>query len=301
MNSSSPRRRGVSVRLFLVDGTPDGLRLVEKSNWTGIAAMCSRAQYPDVRARDEFGRPGVYVLIGPSQSGGSRQAVYIGQADVARDRLDSHLRGKDFWTQLVLFSSKDSNLNKAHVSYLEARLVELAKSAKRADVENGNVPRGPALSEADRADAEAFLEDMLLVYPVLGITAFEVIGEATPSVAPRLTLRGKDTLAYGRDTPEGFVVLQGSKGRLDTVPSMHAYLRDLRQELITAGVLEIRPEGLVLVQDYRFDSPSTSAGVLLGRSSNGRVEWKDDQGRSLKELEEAALLTAALAPAPVLA
>lgn len=71
-------RRGTSVRLFLVDGTPDGLRLVEKSNWTGLASMCSRAQYPDVRSRDEFGRPGVYVLVGPSEDGSNRQKLYIG-------------------------------------------------------------------------------------------------------------------------------------------------------------------------------------------------------------------------------
>ncbi len=290
--SGRERRRGVSVRLFLADGTPDGLRSVEKSNWTGVATTCSRAQYPDplVRAREEFGRPGVYVLVGPSASGGTRQAVYVGQADVARDRLDAHLRSKDFWTHLVLFSSKDANLNKAHVQYLEARLLELARRAKRADLENETLPSRPYLSEADTADAEFFLEDMLLIYPLLGVTAFEVVEEA-PDRGSRLILRGKDTQAYGRETPEGFVVFAGSVGRCDAVPSIHAYLLDLRRQLIEARVLDVRAENVVLTQDYRFDSPSTAAGVLLGRSANGREEWKDETGRTLKKLQEAQLST----------
>ncbi len=300
MPSSNSRRRGVSVRLFLVDGTAEGFRLVEKSNWTGIAAMCSRAQYPEIRDREEFGRPGVYVLVGPSQSGTGRQAIYIGQADAARERLDAHLRGKDFWTHLVLFASKDTNLNKAHVSYLEARLVELAQRAKRADMENGNVPRVRSLSEADRADAESFLEDMLLIYPILGVSAFEVIDDNVPTSAPRLLLRGKETLATGHDTPEGFVVAAGSIGRLEAVQSMHAYMADLRRELVAAAVLEQRPDGLHFTQDYRFDSPSTAAGVLLGRTANGRIEWKDENGRTLKALQEAALThsTSGLLPEP---
>lgn len=289
MPFSSSRRRGVSVRLFLVDGTAEGFRLVEKSNWTGIAAMCSRAQYPEIRDREEFGRPGVYVLVGPSESGSGRQRIYIGQADAARERLDAQLRGKDFWTHLVLFASKDTNLNKAHVAYLESRLIDLAGRAKRADMENGNAPRMLALSEADRADAESFLEDMLLIYPVLGVSAFDVVGAAAPNAGLRLTLRGKDTIASGQDTPEGFNVFTGSVGRLDAVPSLHAHITELRRELVAANVLERRLDGLLFTQDYRFDSPSTAAGVLLGRSANGRIEWKDEHGRTLKAMQEAAV------------
>lgn len=286
---TSRRRRGVSIRLFLVDGTPEGLRIVDRSNWSGRAVMCSRTQYPDVRKRDEFLRPGVYLLFGPSSEGSGRQTIYIGQADIAQERLDSHLRTKDFWTHLILFSSKDANLNKAHVQYLEARLIEFANTAKRVDVENGNAPRLPSLSEADRADMDNFLEDMLLIYPILGVTAFEVVNDDAPTSDWTLQLRGIDTLAVGKDTPEGFIVQKGARGRSQAVPSLHQYLRDLRDELLKVGVLVSQPDGLVLIQDYRFDSPSTAAAVLLGRTANGRVEWKDNTGRTLRELQEVEL------------
>jgi hypothetical protein len=282
-------RRGVSVRIFLADGTPDGLRIVEKSNWTGRAVMCSRAQYPNLRGRDEFARPGVYVLLSPASTLQGGQAVYIGQADVARERLDTHLRNREFWTHLIAFSSKDENLNKAHVQYLEARLIELATKAKRVMVENGNAPRLPNLSEADRADAEAFLDDMLVIYPLLGVPAFETIEGGVTSAGPRLRLRGKDCEAEGSDTPEGFIVYKGGVARKQTVPSTHQFVLTLRDQLEEQRVLVAGPNGLILAQDYAFASPSTAAAVFMGRNANGRLEWKDREGRTLKDLQEASL------------
>lgn len=287
--SGKTSRRGVSVRIFLADGTPDGLRIVEKSNWTGRAVMCSRAQYPNLRGRDEFARPGVYVLLSPASTLQGGQAIYIGQADVARERLDTHLRNREFWTHLVAFSSKDENLNKAHVQYLEARLIELATKAKRVTVENGNAPRLPNLSEADRADAEAFLDDMLVIYPLLGISAFEAVDGSASAPGPRLYLKGKECEASGADTPEGFIVFKGSRARRETVPSIPGYFRTFRDRLEEEKVLSADKGGLILTLDYSFDSPSTAATVFMGRNANGRVEWKDEAGRTLKELQEASL------------
>ncbi len=133
-----------SIKLFLADGRPDGLRLAEKSNWTGLAIVCSRSQYPLVRGRDEFQRAGVYVLVGRGESVLPR--VYVGEADVLRKRLDNHLQTNEFWDRLVAFTSKDGTLNKAHVRYLEARLIAIAKEAKRAELGNATASQSCALS-----------------------------------------------------------------------------------------------------------------------------------------------------------
>ena len=132
---SAPPCSAASLRIFLLHGTPDGPQIVEKSNWTGHAIRCSRAQYPALRERPELSRPGLYVLVAAAE-GADPPPIYVGEADVARSRLDEHARTKDFWTHLVLFTSKDGNLNKAHVKYLEARLVERARRARRAELEN---------------------------------------------------------------------------------------------------------------------------------------------------------------------
>src|SRR5450755_827899 len=164
--------RGTSIRIFLVDGTAEGVRLVEKSNWTGRALVTSRADYPRARLREELSGPGVYVLSGPSDEG-LRLSIYVGEGDDVGKRLDTHARTLDFWTAAVAFTSKDMNLNKAHVRYLEARLIDLASQAGRARLVNGNAGTPVRLSEADTADMESFLDEMLVLLPVIGIPVFD--------------------------------------------------------------------------------------------------------------------------------
>lgn len=132
-------KRGATIRIFLADGTPEGLRLVEKSNWTGHAVVCPRPRFPDIKARREFNRPGVYVLTGPPATA-ELPTLYIGEGDPVRPRLEQHHRDKDFWTTVILFSSNAENLNKAHIQYLESRLIELARTANRCHLENSNAP-----------------------------------------------------------------------------------------------------------------------------------------------------------------
>jgi Domain of unknown function (DUF4357) len=279
-------RRGFSVHVFLPDGDPDGVKVVEKDNWTGRGLVIPRSRFADTRHRDELNRTGVYLLTGPSD-GAALPMLYVGEGDPVKARIDQHARSKDFWTQAVVFTSKDQNLNKAHVQHLESRLVELAAAAKRTVLDNSNAPKPPSLSEADVAAVEGFLDDLLLCLPLLGLGFFEP-ASALPVAGTRLLLRAKGIEAKGHETSSGFVVRQGSQavGQGKLAPSMHRYLADLRDELVRQGVMVAAGDGFTFAQDYTFASPSTAAGVLLGRSSNGRVEWKDAQGRTLKELQD---------------
>lgn len=287
---------GASIRIFLVDGTPEGLRLIEKSNWTGLGIVVPRSQYGQARQREEFGRPGVYVLVGPGDS--ALPQIYVGEAEELRGRLDNHQQNKDFWTRVVAFISKDGNINKAHVRYLESRLVGLATAAKRAELTNGNSPTVPALSEADCADIENFLREMLVIFPVLEVTAFQPAGASHPatqvsgehsSTQTPLHLKGPLTEATGADTADGFLVRAGARGRAQAVPSMQEWLKNIRDGLLKEQILVPDGDQLNLTQDYLFDSPSSAAGVLLGRAANGRAEWKDASGNTLKQLQVQAL------------
>lgn len=289
---STPAPRPTSIRIFLADGVPEGLRIVEKSNWTGRAVVASRAQIDRALARDELAQPGVYVLAGVSDDGALR--LYVGEADALRERIKQHVAGKEFWTRVVAFSSSNEGLNKAHVRYLEARLVGLARDANQWELENGTQPAPPPLSEPDRADAEWFLAEMLVIFPLLGIDAFEAAaGQArTPAPGqegelPDLILRERGAEARGREVADGFVVLKGARARASEVESIHDHLRDLRKQLQERGVLIADGDDLLFTQDFRFGSPSTAAGVLVGGSANGRLAWKDERGRSLKALQQA--------------
>lgn len=282
-----------SLRIFVADGDPDGLRVVERSNWIGKALMFPRALLPRVKAREELSQTGVYLLLGPREDG-EGEMLYIGEGDPIRPRLESHYAQKDFWSRAVCFVAAPGQLNKAHVQFLEANLVRLAKSAKRLPLDNANIPTEPTLSEADRADMHVFMENMLGMLPVLGVHAFEQVALAAVAVATLLSCRGKGVVASGYEASQGFVVKAGSQAVPDAVPSMQQYVRgmyDLRQELIANGVLVRKDDGYQFSQDYVFSSPSTAAAVVLGRSANGRVEWKDAQGRTLKAIQEKELLT----------
>ena len=218
--------------------------------------------------------------------------LYVGEGDPILPRLQDHQAKKDFWTRAIGFTTTTAGqLNKAHVQFLESRLIALARAAKRMPLDNANQPAEPSLSEADRADMEVFLGHMLGMLPVLGVHAFEQAPSAPAAKAsPVLTCKGKGVQATGYEASQGFVVRAGSQAVLDTVPSMALHVRgmyDLRQELIGNGVLGLRGGLYQFTQDYSFSSPSTAAAVVLGRSANGRIEWKAADGRTLKEVQEA--------------
>ena len=218
--------------------------------------------------------------------------LYVGEGDPIRPRLESHYAQKDFWTRAIGFTTTTAGqLNKAHVQFLESRLIALARAAKRLPLDNGNQPAEPSLSEADRADMEVFLGHMLGMLPVLGVHAFEQAAKAPAGrAAPMLTCKGKGVVATGYEASQGFVVKVGSQAVAEAVPSMAQHVRgmyDVRQELIANGVMALEAGLYRFTQDYSFSSPSTAAAVVLGRSANGRIEWKDTQGRTLKELQQA--------------
>ena len=188
--------------------------------------------------------------------------MYVGEADELRSRINQHYSGpgaKAFWTRVIAFVSKDDSFNKAHVRFLESRLVALGHAAKRVAMENGNVPGQPALSESDRSEAETFLAEMLVIYPLVGVDAFSMPTIASDAPAT-LRLEARGIVAIGHDSPEGFVVHGGSHAALTDVPSIHEYLRKLRGTLVARGVLRLEDDHYRLAQDYTFNSPSTAAG-----------------------------------------
>ena len=278
--------RPFSIRMFVPDGDPDGLRIVEKSNWTGVGVVFNRTNYKQVFNRDEFGRTGVYVLVGDSGES-SLPTVYIGEGDPVKDRLNHHYATKDFWNWAVFFTTKDNSLNKAHVQHLEAALLMMARDAKQCRIDNTQNPLLPTLSEADVADMASFLLETLNVLPLLGLGIFEkaeAVEKRVDSISV-LYIESKNIKASGFEDAKGFIVVKGDS-RLGEV-GRHRRSTDmfgiLRKDLLGQGIIVEDGSAYVFTQDQVFNSPSTAAGVVLGRTANGRIEWKDGDGRTLKE------------------
>ena len=276
-----------TVRIFLAQGSPTSVRTAEISNWTGKAVAGPRSQLEEMLKREEATKPGVYFLAGVNPESG-RDRVYIGEAEVIRNRIKGHL-DRDFWKTLVFFVSKDENLTKAHIKYLEGKLIETAQAVGRFELENAQAS-GSHLPESDAADMDIFLSRMEQLLPILGQEFLKPVvkNEIKTSKADLLFCEIKGLKATGRQTDNGFVVLKGSAAVLKERPSTqkYQYAANLRAGLRSDGILEEKKDRLVFLADHEFSSPSAAAAVIHGGQANGLSAWKDSKGVSLKQKEE---------------
>jgi hypothetical protein len=155
-------------------------------NWTGLGIAFPRSKWNEVRQRTEFVRAGVYILVGYQED--DLPTIYIGQADGVRSRIEAHYQNKDFWDWGIIFVSNSGGLNRAHVTWLEYALVNRATATGRCRLDNGNAPQEPGLTEAEKADTQAFLKEILQILPLVALRAFEFPkAVATPQISTSTT------------------------------------------------------------------------------------------------------------------
>ena len=278
-----------TIKLFLPRGDAKSLRIAEISNWTGKAIAAPRTELDELLAREELDKAGIYILTGSDPLTNTPRA-YIGEAEVIRDRLKQH-KTKEFWVSAIVFVSKDENLTKAHVRYLESRLLAEAGQIDRFTLEQ-NQAGGSRLPESDREDMEVFLSRIRQLLPVLGSDL--LIPVAQPAAKPQsgglLFCRRKGAEGRGHRTPDGFVVLKGSTAVLQERESAKSWPATIatRKQLIADGTLIEKDGFYEFTRDVQFSSPSAAAAAIEGGSANGLIEWKTKDGVTLKQLDEQA-------------
>lgn len=272
-----------TIKLFLLDGVSTGLRTGEISNWSGVAVAGPRNDLGALLDRPELSGAGVYFLIGHDPYTG-RSLVYVGEAETLRDRLRQQTQ-EDYWVQAIIFTSKDENLSKGHIRYLEGEILKLAKSAGRAVLKNSK-SSGARLSESDKADMGVFLERVQQLLPVLGSDLLVSKGKIDSPNVGQLYCKIKGFKATGRLTNTGFLVYKGSQSVLSTRPSAGASILALRKRLVNEGVLQPNGDHYIFARDEEFSSPSYAAAAVRGGNSAGPTEWKDSKGRTLKQIEQ---------------
>lgn len=276
---------GKTIKIFLIDGDPNGRMSCELSNWSGKAYKIPRIKIKDCTDRDDLTNTGVYLLFGKNDDG--KDQVYIGEAESILKRLNQQLTSKDFWNETIIFISKDENLNKAHVKYLENRLHDIAKAANRYKVDNSIIPTQSSISESDRAEMEEYIEYIKMLVNTLGHKVFDEKREYNLKQRQEIffikAARGAD--GQGEPTSDGFVVFKNSKAASTIVNSMTSSFITYRKKLIDEGVLVDKGEYYEFSDDYIFSSPSTAAVMVMGRNANGLTEWKNKDGKTLKEFE----------------
>lgn len=276
-----------TIRIFLIDGEPNGLKTAELSNWVGQAIVIPRNKLRDIKLRPECNKPAVYFLIGKEKEDQLLPTVYIGEAEILWNRLSTHDASKDFWQYAIAFVSKDNNLTKAHVKYLESRSLTLANKAKRFNLENGVESSLPLLSEADTAEMEEFLENLKLLLSALGYPILQPIisVEQKSTNDPLFTCKGKGVSATGRLINEGFVVYKGSTATNNYSKAVAERNSKILGELLQTDYIGLNPDGLyVFTKDYVFNSPSAASDIILGNSTSGWKKWKTTDGKTLEDV-----------------
>ena len=286
--------------MFLMDGEVTGKIKCTLSNWTGVIYKIPRIQLGDLKSRDEMKQSGIYFLFGRDEDK-QKDVTYIGQATTRKNgegvllRIQEHTRDihADYFNDVIILTTQNNSFGPTEISYLENKFTQLAKEAGRYIVKNGNDPNPGNVTEEKESELDEIVENTLMIIGTLGYRVFvpmikKVSQDLTDNHSTYLYLKRKTKKsnkvieATCERTTEGFVVLDGSQVEIKDSPYLPASLKEMRQNLIASRVIQ---DG-VLKEKQLFSSPSYAAAFLLGMQTNGRTDWKDQDGRTLKELEE---------------
>lgn len=283
---------GKHIELFLVDGEPGGITTANISGWTGHILSGPHTALSRLLSREEAHRNGVYLLLGDAPDAIENVACYIGKTEDFSARFRQHDRQKDWWNRAILISSRDDSFNEGHWGYLEARLVEIANTAKRCSMpDNVQIPQPRKLSEAQQSDAEVFLEQIRGVLPVLGVNILRGTHRSPERQTPppdidspifSLSAPKRDIYARARVIGAEFIMLEGSrvvggwtnKGSSQSTRRAYESYRARHTKLVDDGSIAVDGLAGTLTRDIPFSSPSTAGAIATGRSCNGRTAWK---------------------------
>ena len=286
--------------MFLMDGEVTGKIKCTLSNWTGVIYKIPRIQLGDLKSRDEMKQSGIYFLFGRDEDK-QKDVTYIGQATTRKNgegvllRIQEHTRDihADYFNDVIILTTQNNSFGPTEISYLENKFTQLAKEAGRYIVKNGNDPNPGNVTEEKESELDEIVENTLMIIGTLGYRVFVPMTKKTSQdltdnhstylYLKRKTKKSNKVIeATCERTTEGFVVLEGSQVEIKDSPYLPASLKEMRQNLIASRVIQ---DG-VLKEKQLFSSPSYAAAFLLGMQTNGRTDWKDQDGRTLKELEE---------------
>jgi hypothetical protein len=263
--------------MYLIDGTPSGIRTVEVSNRTIRFTVFNRGQIDKFAKRHEAQKPGNYILIG-SDFDSEKERIYIGECEDLYARLGQHLSddSKNFWTNTIVISSVDDNLTKGHILYLEKVLIGKAKKASRCILDNSNAGRNTRLPEIEIAAADEIIELIMTVLPILGCSVFhEITNIKDENDSEKFELRIRDIEANAVEIDGNFIVRKNSKAAKEELPACRQGYAKIRQNLIADGILVTEGKFLRFTKDHQFQSVTSAASVIAGGNTNGKIAWKN--------------------------
>ena len=276
-----------TIQIFLPIGDPRGIRIAEITTRIVQLIEVPRSLLPDFLKMPESDQVALYFLFSEEEDGSGRK-VYVGQTGDLRARLAKHHKEKEFWEKVLVLISRTNSLTQTHALFLEWYSIREAKKSGRYSTENGNEGSKPHTPAPLEADCFEIFETGHTLLATLGYPIFDPVAKSSVSAKPDEFFYCKASGADGRGmyTEEGFVVLKGSVGRKENVASLKGTSGErLRNRLIESGVMRVKDDTVVFEKDHLFRSPSMAALSLMGRTTNGWMDWKNKDGQTLDALK----------------
>ena len=265
---------GKTVTTYLIDGDPKGTQYAFISNKICQMFVVPRSNLAYLNTQEKLQKPAFYILLGEDEA--TKPQAYIGETENFRERVKDHDSKKSFWQKALIFVSKDADMTKADVQYLEHKAIAEAKKANAFVLsDNKQTPKAPNLPEYQQDSMDEFFEDVKFLASFIGCNIFEV---SQPKAEHIFYTRSRGCDARGFYSSNGFTVLKGSIIAKSAVPSLK--WSEKRNNLVSEYTT-IEGDKLVMTSDKTFASPSTAASFCLGRPSNGWADWKDKDGNTL--------------------
>lgn len=272
-----------TIQIFLPGGDPQGIRVAEITTRIVQLIEVPRSLLGDFLKMPESDQVALYFLFGEAEDG-SEQRVYIGQTGDLRTRMTDHNKKKDFWERALVLISRTNSLTQTHALFLEWHCLQAARTAGRYNDENGNSGTKPHTPAPLEADCLEIFDTGHVLLATLGFPIFDPVvkSASTTKVEDTFYCTASSVKGQGIYTQEGFVVLKGSVGRRENVPSIVGTAGErLRDKLLNSGVTKAVGDKIEFQKDHLFRSPSMAALAVLGRTSNGWIDWRTKDGRTL--------------------
>ncbi len=265
---------GKTVTTYLIDGDPKGTQYSFISNKICQMFVIPRSNLAYLNEQEKLQKPAFYILIGEDEA--TKPQAYIGETENFKERVKDHDSKKAFWQKALVFVSKDEDMTKADVQYLEYRAITEAKQSNSFVLnENKQIPKAPNLPEHQRDAMDEFFEDIKFLSSFIGCNIFDIV---QPKKEHLFYAKGRRCDAKGYYNSAGFTVLKGSILAKNSVPSFG--WKEKREKLIKEYAT-FENGNWIMNSDKTFSSPSTAADFCIGSSNNGWLVWKDMDNNTL--------------------
>ena len=261
------------------NGQPDGIRSIRRHLSTITTYVIPRPLLSEAKKISAITRPGIYYLINENDENKIAQ-IYIGQTRNGIARLDDHNRSKDFWNKAIMFLADNKTFSLDMISGLEEYAILKAHESKRYKVENSVSPKYE-IDEYDLPSIEEVYNEIQFIMATLGYKMDDAKQYNDNREIFHTTRNG--ILAYGVYMGDKFQVLEGSQINLAKSATLEKYNKQ-RAELQASGDIVMQNGSNILKITLEFNTPSGASDFILGGSTNGWVEWKNTNGKTLDEV-----------------